>query len=76
MIYLTGQLLVFLLVTAMTGFIIGWLMRGAMIPVSMLNNQDVIYQTKGHSDAPGYLSGQPSVYATEHKNTADANVTA
>ena len=30
MIYLTGQLLLFLLVSAFLGFLIGWLSRGAL----------------------------------------------
>ncbi len=45
MIYLTGQLLFFLLVTAFLGFIIGWLLRGAMLPVSMLKSKEFIYHS-------------------------------
>lgn len=38
MIYLTGQLLFFLLVTAFLGFVMGWLLRGAMLPLSMFQD--------------------------------------
>ena len=43
MIYLTGQLLFFLLVTAFLGFIVGWLLRGAMLPLSMFEGGDYTY---------------------------------
>lgn len=42
MIYLTGQLLFFLLVTAFLGFIVGWLLRGAMLPLSMFEDGEYI----------------------------------
>ncbi len=38
MIYLTGQLIFFLAVTAFLGFIVGWLLRGAMLPLSMFEH--------------------------------------
>ena len=65
MIYLTGQLLVFLLVTAFTGFIIGWLLRGAMLPVSMLNSGDILYQTESHSDHAPVLVNPSKPYNPE-----------
>ncbi len=43
MIYLTGQLLFFLLVTAFLGFIVGWLLRGAMLPLSMFEGDEYKY---------------------------------
>ena len=47
MLYLTGQLLFFLLVTAFLGFIVGWLLRGAMLPVSMFEDGEyVTYQVQ------------------------------
>lgn len=46
MIYLTGQLLFFLLVSAFVGFVIGWLLRGAMLPLSMFNDSDMSYRTE------------------------------
>lgn len=45
MIYLTGQLLFFLLVTAFLGFIVGWLLRGAMLPLSMFEGNEYTYHT-------------------------------
>ncbi len=53
MIYLTGQLLFFLLVTAFLGFIIGWLLRGAMLPVSMFEGNEYTYHA---SDVNGEKS--------------------
>lgn len=45
MLYLTGQLFFFLLVTAFLGFIVGWLLRGAMLPLSMFEDGEyVTYQ--------------------------------
>ena len=55
MIYLTGQLLLFLLVTAFLGFVIGWLLRGAMLPVSMLKENEFIYRNGNEMDQPNYL---------------------
>ena len=45
MIYLTGQLLFFLLVTAFLGFLVGWLLRGAMLPLSMFEESEYTYHT-------------------------------
>jgi hypothetical protein len=55
MIYLTGQLLFFLLISAFLGFLIGWLLRGAMLPLSVFNGKDIIYMSEStiepHSNA-------------------------
>ena len=45
MIYLTGQLLFFLLITAFVGFLIGWLLRGAMLPASMFEKNEYTYNS-------------------------------
>lgn len=55
MIYLTGQLLLFLLITAFLGFIIGWLLRGAMLPSSMFEGKEFIYHTKTPDDPSNYF---------------------
>ena len=57
MIYLTGQLIIFLLVTAFVGFVMGWLLRGAMLPLSTLNSADMLYHTESKHDKPNYLFG-------------------
>lgn len=55
MIYLTGQLLIFLLVTVFLGFLIGWLLRGAMLPVSMVDNKEFVYHVASpHADDKTY----------------------
>ena len=55
MIYLTGQLLFFLLVTAFLGFIVGWLLRGAMLPISMLESNEIRYiSSDSRSESSNY----------------------
>ena len=61
MIYLTGQLLAFLIVTASVGFVLGWVLRGAMLPVSVPNSTDMFYPAKSQVDKSSYLiTGIPS----------------
>ena len=55
MIYLTGQLLFFLLITAFLGFVIGWLLRGAMLPASMFKDKEFIYHTDRSEEHTSYL---------------------
>lgn len=55
MIYLTGQLLAFLIVTASVGFILGWLLRGAILPISAANNVDMFYPSERPVEKPSYL---------------------
>ena len=38
MIYLTGQLLLFLLVSAFLGFLIGWFTRGALVDAARIQS--------------------------------------
>jgi|GEM_PF-4868106 len=55
MIYLTGQLLAFLIVTASVGFVLGWLLRGAILPGPTANSVDMFYPSKQQVEKPSYL---------------------
>lgn len=55
MIYLTGQLLAFLIVTASVGFILGWLLRGAMLSTSTINGADMFYAPERPLDKSSYV---------------------
>lgn len=50
MIYLTGQLLAFLIVTASVGFVLGWILRGAVLHTSEINRADILFQTDATVD--------------------------
>lgn len=55
MIYLTGQLIVFLIVTASVGFMLGWLLRGSMLPVSAIKNAEVFLPVDSQIDQSNYM---------------------
>lgn len=75
MIYLTGQLLFFLLVSAFVGFVIGWLLRGAMLPLSMFNDSDASYlpEQKISGTAAGSIVNQG--YQPLHSYTSQVDDT-
>ena len=55
MIYLTGQLLAFLIVTASVGFILGWLLRGAMLSTAAINGADLFYTPERPGEKSSYV---------------------
>ena len=61
MIYLTGQLLAFLIVTGSVGFILGWILRGAILSTSAIHSAKVLYSAETQTDNTNYfISGMAS----------------
>ena len=68
MIYLTGQLLLFLLVTGFVGFVMGWLLRGAMLSFSTLDSSKVLYRAaESQADLFGSLSSEQSAIGKDKR---------
>lgn len=72
MIYLTGQLLFFLLVTAIFGFVLGWTLRGAMLPTSVLNGREMFFQAESRTDQAGFLVQKAGSVSIERGSTNES----
>ena len=55
MIYLTGQLLAFLIVTASIGFVLGWILRGAILHTAEINHAEILVPSERPIDKAGYV---------------------